>query len=183
MTDTSQQTYPAEASPSEATEQPAKATEQPAQDVPKDALEAQTMAFVEEAEDAAKAAEHNAKLAVERANKMNETASPPPGEDKEEDRRPRDAFGNVIVQPGDVVVRTGPRNENRVTTEEDRLIRHKDMVRGHLRNADPDMTGGKGEEQLDPSTGLPQGHVPEGYQDAPSEAAPPTQEPADTPRA
>jgi hypothetical protein len=142
------------------------------QDVPKDALDAQTQAFVEEAEDEAKAAAYNAKLAVERANKMNETASPPPGEAPAEDKRPRDAFGSVIVQPGDVVVRSGPRNENRVTTEEDRLVRHKDMVRAHLRNADPDMTGGKGEEQLDVSTGLAEGHVPEGFQDAPSPIAP-----------
>jgi hypothetical protein len=46
------------------------------------------------------------------------------------------------------------------------------MVRAHLRNADPDMTGGKGEEQLDVSTGLAEGHVPEGFQDAPSPIAP-----------
>ena len=143
--------------------------------VPKDTEDAQQQAFVEQAEDEAKTAQHEAKAAIERANKMNEEPSRAEAR-AEKDERPRDINGQVIVQPGDIVVRSGPRNEDMTTTEDDRLVRHKQMVRGHLRNAEPDMTGGKGHEDddanLDPKTGLAKGHVPEGFQDAPSAVSP-----------
>ena len=149
---------------------PTRAGEAPSQqDVPKDAVDAQSQAFIEEAEDAAKAAQKEAEHAKFRAEeyerkKAEQTENAKGGE---RDERPRDAFGNVIVQPGDVVSVSGPRTVNMETTEDDRLVRHKAMVRDHLRNADPDMTGGQGEEEpeIDPATGLPKGHVPEGHQD------------------
>ena len=137
--------------------------------VPKDAVDAQSQAFIEEAEDAAKAAQKEAEHAKFRAEEYERKKAEATKEGKtaEKDERPRDAFGNVIVQPGDVTSVSGPRLVDMETTEEDRLIRHKAMVRDHLRNADPDMTGGKGEEEpeIDPATGLPKGHVPEGHQD------------------
>ena len=139
------------------------------QDVPKDAVDAQSKAFIEEAEDEAKLAAKEAEHAKFRAEEYERKKAEQTKEAKgsERDERPRDAFGNVIVQPGDVVSVSGPRNVPMETTEDDRLVRHKAMVRDHLRNADPDMTGGVGEEEpeLDPETGLPKGHVPEGHQD------------------
>lgn len=142
------------------------------QDVPASAQDAQSQAYIEEAQDEAKAAEKKAEDAKLRAEKYEKDMAEQKDKAKsvEEDKRPRDAFGSVIVQPGDVVSSTGVRNIPMETTEDDRLIRHKAMVRDHLRNADPDMTGGTGEDpagepELDPSTGLPVGHVPEGHQD------------------
>lgn len=139
------------------------------QDVPKDAVDAQSQAYIEEAEDEAKLAQKEAEHAKFRAEEYERKKAEQTKEAKgsERDERPRDAFGNVIVQPGDVVSVSGPRNVPMETTEDDRLVRHKAMVRDHLRNADPDMTGGVGEEEpeLDPETGLPKGHVPEGHQD------------------
>jgi len=142
------------------------------QAVPKDAQDAQSQAYIEEANDEAEAAKKKAADAKLRAEKYERDKAQAQEKSKEveEDKRPRDAFGSVIVQPGDVVSSTGPRNVPMETTEDDRLIRHKAMVRDHLRNADPDMTGGTGEDpagqpELDPSTGLPVGHVPEGHQD------------------
>jgi hypothetical protein len=142
------------------------------EEVPKDALDAQTQGHVEHAEQEAEIAQHNAEAAKERAEHMNEQADEQQAE-AGKDERPRDINGNIIVQPGDIKMRSGARNVDMVTTEDDRLVRLKQMVTGHLRNASPDMTGGKGiDDELEPQTGLPKGHVPEGHQDAPSKASP-----------
>lgn len=137
------------------------------QEVPKDAVDAQAQAFIDEATDEATAAQRKAKQARERAEDYEKKASQPEAKAPEKDERPRDAFGQPIAQPGDVVAVAGPRHVDMTTTEDDRLVRHKAMVRDHLRNADPDMTGGKGEDEIDGRTGLPKGHVPEGHADAP----------------
>jgi hypothetical protein len=137
-----------------------------AEGAPTSALDAQVQAHVEHAEDEAAAAEHNAKLEMARADMAAKKVAdaeaakpelPPPGPIELAEQRARDA----------VVVTTGPRTVDMVTTEEDRLLRHKEMVKGHLRNAELDMTGGVGQPEIDPATGLPVGHLPEGTQDAP----------------
>lgn len=162
------------------------AREGEAEAVPEDAVDAQQQAFVEAAEDEAATATREAEAAVERANRMNEAINPapPPEEGAQgpaaravaERRSADDDRGILQAERSAVVVRAGPRHVDMVTTEEDRLVRHKQMVRAHLRNAEPDMTGGKGHEEpdanLDARTGLPKGHVPEGYQDAPSRLSP-----------
>lgn len=138
------------------------------EDAPKSAIDAQAQAFVEEAEDAGKAAQQEAEKAKWRAGEMerkiaeqeSKAKQAPAGEDVQK--------MVLVPEPSHVTAVSGPRNVDMVTSEEDRLLRHKAMVRDHLRNADPDMTGGVGSEEpeIDPATGLPKGHVPEGHQDA-----------------
>ena len=150
---------------------PDQTTDRAATDVPKSAQDAQSQAFIDEANDEARAAELKAKEATARAEKYERDIARAEAKAPVEDTRARDVFGNVVGRPEDVVSSTGPRNVPMETTEDDRLIRHKAMVRDHLRNADPDMTGGTGvgvdgTPIVDGSTGLPEGHVPEGHQDA-----------------
>jgi hypothetical protein len=126
------------------------------QAAPTDAVDAQSQAFIEEAEDEAAVAARKAQQAKARADayeaKRAEQVAKAPAEP---DNRPRDAFGSPIVQPGDVTVVSGPRHVDMVMTEEARLLAHKAMVREHLRNADPDMTGGLGEDAVAAETPPP----------------------------
>ena len=134
---------------------------------PKDAIDAQHQGHVEEAEDAAKAAEQNARAAEQRlAETRKRQEEQVAAQEQANKDQPEVQRFTMVNPPSDVVSVSGPRNIPMETTEEDRLLRHKAMVRDHLRNADPDMTGGVGTPTTDPATGLPMGHVPEGHQDA-----------------
>jgi hypothetical protein len=126
------------------------------QAAPTDAVDAQSQAFIEEAEDEAKAAARKAEEAKARADAYEAKRAEALGKSAPEpDNRPRDAFGSPIVQPSDVVAVSGPRHVDMVMTEDERLLAHKAMVREHLRNADPDMTGGLGEDALAAETPPP----------------------------
>jgi hypothetical protein len=99
---------------------------------PIDAVDAQSQAFVEHSVELAEKAAVYARERAERAQKFHE----------EQASRPRPEAAQDVPPPSSVLQQSGPRHVAMVTTEEDRLARHKTMVADHLRNAEPDMTGG-----------------------------------------